>query len=180
MNRVIILSIAFFAYCNCFGAKTNPQKELLKDSVPVAQFEYVVFGSFCAMCDERHGFTMFKYINQGNSNGLMLDTTYLYYAKKDESNFSMPITDTLRLKLSKQIISQIPQSLWISKESEEFFGCPDCFDGGGFLLEIKQNGKVKRFYLDKDMPIKTQRDEEVRKFLEFLRAALKKMRPIRF
>ncbi|RSK42314.1 hypothetical protein [Hymenobacter perfusus] len=140
--------------------------------VEAFQISSIIFGIYCGECDN-HCATMFKYSFGDNSKTLLVDSTDGYFKNKGNVIFDKSINDIKRIRIAQSIFNKIPNQLLTTNKLSESFGCPDCTDGCGIYFEIKQGGRIKKFYIDNQTG---QLTGEMKEFAEFLRMAIAKLK----
>jgi hypothetical protein len=89
-------------------------------------------------------------------------TTDLLYADSNTRNLDTLLFESAPLNGSKQLIAaqlldEIPVEMFTTDQTN--YSCPLCCDSRLVLIEIKNNGAVKRFYIDiqnNDIPVYLQ------------------------
>jgi hypothetical protein len=56
-----------------------------------------------------------------------------------------------KYNLAIKLIDDFPT--YLTDNPDKTFGCPDCLDQGGIHIEIKENGKIKKWHFDKNISI---------------------------
>jgi hypothetical protein len=121
-------------------------KEENKESTPLSKCDllqkddYLIFGKFYGFC-------------QGNCTTLFKMTpTELFADNIERYDFEKAITfDTNNLGNAKIEIAKTVCSSFVSEiknEKSDRIGCPDCYDQGTIYFELKQNGKVQKWFID--------------------------------
>lgn len=132
LNRFILILLVSLSFCAC--NKEN------NDEVNFAANDYLIFGHFHGFC---HGETCIETF-QIKDNTLYEDTKDKYRTF-DDFNFVELSVD--KYKKVKDIIDLIPSQLW-NEPNEKVFGCPDCYDQGGYLIQQSKEGTVRSWILD--------------------------------
>ncbi|RMG88563.1 MAG: hypothetical protein D6714_00495 [Bacteroidetes bacterium] len=134
MKRLSILFFALFLLHSC-------QKD---ESVPVAgDVEYVIFGHFYGECVGEACIEIFKI-----ENGVLYEDT-----KDNYPSFSDPYVgeyvalDDAKYQQVKDLPSKIPAELF--NETQTVIGQPDAGDWGGYYFEVKEEGVVYHYLIDK-------------------------------
>ncbi len=108
----------------------------------VREDEYLIFGHFYGFCSGEMCIETFQIKDQ-----MLFEDTKDQYRSLTEFNFiGLPQS---KYELVKNITDQIPANLW-NEENEKVFGCPDCYDQGGYLIQLHRNGMTKSWILDKN------------------------------
>ena len=131
-NRFILILMVSLSFSACNKENT--------DEGNLATDDYLIFGHFHGFC---HGETCIETF-QIKNNSLYEDTKDKYRTF-DDFNFEVLSVD--QYKKVKDIIDHIPSQLW-NEPNEKVFGCPDCYDQGGYLVQQKKNGTVRSWILD--------------------------------
>ncbi len=109
--------------------------------------EYIIFGRFCGECSGECA-TMYRY--EIATNKLFVDHTDSYWQADTlhPIKFATEIKDSSICERAKEIRDYLPMSI-ISRNSIAIkYGCPDCTDGCGIYLEIKENRTIRRIRID--------------------------------
>jgi hypothetical protein len=105
----------------------------------------IIFGHFARECVGNCG-TMY----QVSEKIIIRDTTSFFQTRKDLAKFSVKFEnvseqddegnfDTFKLN--------VPLIMLLDPRSK--FGCPDCYDQGGYYLQVNMLGVTRRFLIDK-------------------------------
>ncbi len=127
-----------------------------KDSSSILgnQGDYLIFGYFYGECIGEGCMQNYKL----TSTELFRDTTPYNYA--GNSPFSFEVMDSESFEKVKLLKEAFPRVLLTLREDR--FGCPDCADQGGLLIEYGTLNKKQRWTID-------QRKNDVPEFLhEFI------------
>lgn len=124
---IFIISMAFILITSCD-----------KEGIKLKEDDYLIFGHFYGMCYGDQCVQTYKLTN----NNLYKDFRDRY--KDTEPDFR-PLGNE-KFELVKNLQEAIPQKLL--ETDQERFGCPDCADQGGLLLEICRKGKVNTWAID--------------------------------
>lgn len=135
MFKLQILLLTFLAAI----AMTSCDKACDKDN---AQSEdYLIFGHFHGFCVGEKCIETFK-----------LEDNELYEDTKDQyrglTGFNFIKLPDSKYKLAKELVDFVPQELWAELDGK-VFGCPDCYDQGGYLIQERRNGITKSWIFDK-------------------------------
>ncbi|HEY0066309.1 MAG TPA: hypothetical protein VGB46_03065 [Flavisolibacter sp.] len=141
MRYFTFFALILLAACNSTREKSSSSNSTAaKENV-----QHIVFGRYCGMCP-RNCATMYK-VDVANDR-LYIDTTDNF--KNDYGKtLSFPSTPAPadKYRIAEEIVSRIPDSLFLAP-NEERFGCPDCADGCGIFFEIQTPTYRKYFYID--------------------------------
>jgi len=99
---------------------------------------YLVFGHFYGECEGEECLETYKLTEYQ----LFEDTNDDYLSHN--LNF-VSLDQTIFLEV-KDLIDFFPEQLL--NESKTVFGCPDCSDGGGLLIQYYKNGNLKSWKID--------------------------------
>lgn len=137
--------ILFFSLClmlGSFGAcvkkevveQPSSNCDLLKDD------DYLIFGKFYGFCG-------------GNCVHLYkMTTTELFADNMDRFEHGKAVTfdktnlGSAKIEIAKTVCAQFTSD--IKNEKSDRIGCPDCHDQGNIYVELKQNGKVQKWFID--------------------------------
>lgn len=113
-----------------------------KDKVNlIEENDHLIFGTFYGFCGGEGCIETFK-----------LTETALYEDTKDgyraNDGFSFLKLSNEKFNMVKDIADAIPSALL--EEEEKTFGCPDCYDQGGLMIQVLSDGKAKTWYLDRN------------------------------
>ncbi len=129
LNLIFGLSIVlFFAACS--------DDEVLE----TVSEDYLIFGHFFGLCAGEGCVETYKLEN----NSLFEDTKDEYRAS---SGFDFEKLDDVKYELVKDLQNILPTELTNLKDST--FGCPDCADGGGLVVQLKQDDAVSTWFIDR-------------------------------
>lgn len=102
--------------------------------------DYLIFGKFYGFCG-------------GNCTHLYkMTATELFADNMDRYEYDKEVTfdktnlGAAKIEIAKTVCSQYTSE--IKNEKNERIGCPDCHDQGNIYVELKQNGKVQKWYID--------------------------------
>jgi len=101
--------------------------------------EYFIFGHFYGECVGEGCVETFKI--QGDR--LLEDTEDRY---SGAGPFDWKALSDEKYQLVKDLPAALPGELLASPDQS--FGCPDCADGGGLYIEVFQDGKKHRWWID--------------------------------
>lgn len=128
------------------------------ETVETDVFEYLIFGSYAGECIGECA-TIYKL------TGDMLYVDDMEYYTQDIS-FNSTALSQAQFDIAEVLRTEFPVD--ILAETEDTFGCPDCYDQGGYIVEWKTNAITKRWHLDtteEDIPaylaVYTQRIGEI-------------------
>lgn len=162
---LFISTIFFLTTLSCGSTKIN-------SSYAAKNLDYILFGVYCGKCSKGCA-TMYQYNMRGNSNTLLVDTTDSFLKNNGDVICQIPIYDIEKIKLAKNVVEKIPNELLTTTEETKRFGCPDCYDGCGIYLEMKQEKTIKKFYIDVDT---SQLSGNMESFSEFLKTTINKLK----
>lgn len=127
MKNLIVLVVIFFAISSCNS-----------DDTPIKGIDYLIFGHFYGMCQGEECVETYKITD----DQIFEDTNDEYFATKfNFQELNHDIFDDL-----KDLKDAIPKQLLTDKTKT--FGCPDCADGGGLLIQIAKDGIVYTWKID--------------------------------
>lgn len=126
---VAILVLSFFTACE-------------KNNEPISTGEYLIFGHYYGFCGGENCVVNFKLTDQQ----LFKDQTSFNYAGSNPFDFVE--LDSELYKDVNDLLAAVPEQL--ESEPARTFGCPDCADGGGMLIEYRkdENSEPIRWLLD--------------------------------
>lgn len=99
---------------------------------------YLVFGHFYGECMGEECVETFKLTN-----------TKLYEDRNDiygSTDFNFDELGSDKFDQVKDLIFSVPDQLL--NENDSTFGCPDCLDQGGLLIQYSKNGNLKTWRID--------------------------------
>ena len=105
--------------------------------------DYLVFGSFYGFCVGDDCLQLFKL----EDRQLLEDTVAQYYTEDNLFQRSNRVRSRAELNTAKSLLDVFPKQLL--KERDSTFGCPDCYDQGGFYIEYKQGRKRGTWVIDR-------------------------------
>jgi len=105
--------------------------------------DYLIFGHFHGFC---HG-ERCNEIYQIKDTKVYEDTKDIYRSLNDFNFIALGVE---KYDSIKELSNAIPVGLW-NEENEKVFGCPDCYDQGGYFIQISKNGQVKSWIFDKNL-----------------------------
>lgn len=132
MLKRIFLGLLFFG---AFTACSNDD-----DALIIEGENALIFGHFAGECFGETCVQTFKLTDQSLYKDTMRD-----YNGQDMAFVKME--DEL-FEGVKDLIDYFPNQLL--KQKETVFGCPDCTDGGGLMVQYIKNGKVTKWTIDND------------------------------
>lgn len=110
------------------------------------------------------------YFSFGKAYGFCLGNCTNFYIIKDQNiypddmdyyiepmKFKSEALPIEKYYLAKKLIDNFPS--YLIDNPDKTFGCPDCADQGGIHIEIKENGRTKRWHFDttiSNLPAKIQ------------------------
>lgn len=103
----------------------------------------LIFGQFHGFCMGEKCIETFKVTD----SELYEDTTDQY---KGIDGFQFVSLSQNKHSEVKDLLVKIPTELWF-EDDKRVFGCPDCYDQGGFLIQMEKNGMTKSWFFDKDI-----------------------------
>jgi len=101
--------------------------------------DYLIFGRFYGFCGGETCMETFKLTD----TALFEDTIDAYRAT---DGFSFVKLSNVKFNMVKDIINDIPSQL--RQEEEKTFGCPDCYDQGGLMIQLSTENTIKTWFLD--------------------------------
>lgn len=104
----------------------------------IGEPDYLIFGHFYGMCQGEECVETYKL----TSNALFEDTNDSY----SNPNFQFQELGNNLFVQVDGLEDDFPNGLWNASEST--FGCPDCADQGGMLIQYSVNGVVKTWRID--------------------------------
>lgn len=110
------------------------------DEININEQNFLVFGHFYGMCIGEECVETFKLTEKS----LFEDTVDDYNGQ----NMVFVELEKNKFEQVKNLEDFFPNQLL--KHSESVFGCPDCADGGGILVQYSENGNVKTWRIDQD------------------------------
>ena len=123
--------LVFYSLCFLLTACSDPME--------LAENDYLIFGGYAGEC-------------AGNcTNFYKIADEKLYqdnldWGTPDEIPFlSSPLSNDKYL-IAEPLINEFPEVL--INEETNMFGCPDCGDQGGILVELKRDGVIHRWQMD--------------------------------
>lgn len=108
------------------------------DRIDINEQNFLIFGHYYGMCVGEGCVETFKLTDQA----LYEDTIDDYAGEHMEF---VQLNDAV-FEQVKDLADFFPNKLL--SQSDTVFGCPDCADGGGLLIQYSQNGKVKTWRID--------------------------------
>jgi hypothetical protein len=135
VKKVLLIIIALFSLQSCES----------EDEFILHSGNYLLFGHFYGECFGEYCIEIFK-----------IEDGVLYEDKKDTypSGSTAYIGDFVKLdqqlyeKVS-DIVKAIPEEL-LNTDSGSI-GCPDCADGGGIYIEVRQDGESQYWMIDQEL-----------------------------
>lgn len=143
---VLILCVLLFTACHSDDA-------LLKAP------DYLIFGHFYGMCVGESCVETFKL----TEDKLFEDANDGYSGTK----FDFYELDATLFEQVKDLKDAFPERLLT--ETTDVFGCPDCADGGGLLIQLSKNGKLYTWKIDQS---KNNVPEYLHDFMEKVNAKI--------
>ncbi len=130
--KIIFISLVSLSFISC--DKENKEADVF------AENDYLIFGKFHGFC---HGETCIETF-QIKANSLYEDTKDNYRSFDD---FDFVALSVDKYKKVKDITDHIPSQLW-NEPNEKVFGCPDCYDQGGYIVQQRKQGTIRSWILD--------------------------------
>lgn len=168
ISTIVLLSVLSFVHTNGKNTRTTASSYTILASTD--KIDYILFGIYCGECSG-HCATMFQYYMMGNTNNLLVDSSDSYFKNNGNISCKTPITDRKKIILAESVVEQIPNQLLTTSNLTETFGCPDCTDGCGIYFEFRQEGKIKKFYIDNTSRL----PKDIQTFGEFLASTIMKL-----
>ena len=119
-----------------FTVSCSDNEEIAKEESQ--NFNYLTFGHFFGSCGGDNCVQTFQLTN----DKLFKDTISDYTG--EDLNFTELSNE--KYELVKDLMDAFPAELLNS--DEDFFGCPDCSDGGGLFIQYSENGILKSWRID--------------------------------
>ena len=133
MKKVLFLALLFAASCAKQPNEADPNAS-----------DYFIFGIYYGECSGNCA-VLFKL--QGDQLYADENVTYLFpVAALAFQNQSLAAD---KVALAQNLYQNIPASLWNEKDGT--IGCPDCRDQGGYYIKVSTDGKVREWFLDRDV-----------------------------
>ena len=107
-----------------------------KNYLGSGEYEYFAFGHFFGECGGEN--CVVRYVITGNQ--LLEDTD-----DSDKTEKFVKLDQELYYQV-KDLEDKIPQEMFDSPQN--VYGCPDCADGGGLLIDYRKKGKTRKWALD--------------------------------
>ncbi len=104
------------------------------------QSDYIIFGKFYGMCGG-DCFEVYK-LKEGK---LYEDTLVNYYMESFQFKSSQK-RSIIEYQIAFDNLMEIPDEL-LQANSQDF-GCPDCYDQGGYYLSFRKQGNTLNFIID--------------------------------
>lgn len=133
---IIILSFAGILFASC-------KKHHL-------EAEPIVFCGTIVSEASRADYFIFGYFGQMGCNYYQVKNSAIYEGtgcQTDSAGF-INILPQHKYNLSQALIYNLPVAL--SNMPDTSLGCPNCADQGGWYVEYRLNGRVKKYHLDND------------------------------
>jgi hypothetical protein len=135
INKIIVILVISLTFISC-----NKESSDLDN---LSQNDYLIFGHFHGFC---HG-ERCNEIYQIKDTKVYEDTKDIYRSLNDFNFIALGVE---KYDSIKELSNAIPVGLW-NEENEKVFGCPDCYDQGGYFIQISKNGQVKSWIFDKNL-----------------------------
>ncbi|HQP03355.1 MAG: hypothetical protein KBB11_02475 [Bacteroidales bacterium] len=103
--------------------------------------DYIIFGHYYGECIGNNCVLNYKL----TADKLYEDTNHNYAGNGEFSFTEMSNESYIRVK---HILSLLPDELLQS--DSQTFGCPDCADQGGMLIQLRKDGSTKTWRIDQD------------------------------
>jgi len=185
LSYIYAMVVLFIISCGQTSKKEDNSTSFDRDTIKAEKFivespsipthkyiDYIVFGRYCGECGGECA-TMYKLDILNNK--LFVDHSDSYWKHMSNATamkFIKEIHNKSKLILATQFLDSIPDFIYNSKKQKERFGCPDCTDGCGIFLEIKQDKAVKIFQIDYQTSSLTG---EVKRFADNLKTIINEM-----
>ena len=136
MRLLIKLSLYLFLFISATSCeKSNPE--------PITTDAEMIFGTYCGECGGDNCVKIFKLSNEG----VWEDTNDNYPGGAFVGmQFNFVQLSNEKFELVKNFRDQFPTS--ILDETEDTFGCPDCYDQCGYYLEWLEDGVRSSWTID--------------------------------
>ena len=137
---VYALVLALFFSCD------EPADNSHLESTPVDSETAILVGTYYGMCIGEDCIQLY-YITEDE---LFEDTNDRYfYDGYDISQATFVKREHADFLVMKKLRDDFPQQLLA--ETETFFGCPDCADGGGIYLQVETSDGIRHWQIDNDL-----------------------------
>lgn len=165
MRYLIFFAFVLLAACNSTREKSSTSTTTAaKENV-----QHIVFGRYCGMSPGNNA-TLYK-VDIANDR-LYIDTSNTFMNDYGKTlTFPSTPAPADQYRMAEEIVSRIPDSLFLAP-NEERFGCPDCADGCGIFFEIQTPAYRKYFYIDYQTE---QLEGYVKPFGEYLKRKIEEM-----
>ena len=142
MKKIPLILVLFSVLSSCGNDDTNSVQDFL------------IFGHFYAACSGEYCVETFKLTGEK----LFEDTISEYYAFGNSSsddffdfsvlNFNFMEIGNDKFEQTQDLFDWLPTELLNSNTT--VFGCPDCVDEGGILIQYQNNGVLKSYLIDQN------------------------------
>ncbi len=130
MKKVVLIVLILLSFSTCNS----------DDGIELSETNFLVFGHFYGECGGEGCIETFKL----TGTALFEDTNDNYIGIGRDFNFIRLNDDTF--DAVKDLVDFFPDELLTTEETN--FGCPDCADGGGLLIQYSKNGTVRSWTID--------------------------------
>ena len=134
LELLFFISFSLFVLNGCTSEVENEPQ--------ISDTDYLIFGTFYGECIGEGCIELFK-IEDGS---LYEDTVDLYPNGRDQYEGSFIELSSDMYEKVKELAIEIPEFIWDIETGT--YGCPDCSDGGGVFILIKQGDATKAWTLD--------------------------------
>lgn len=114
--------------------------------------EYLIFGRYALECES--GCTEMYKLENGELYADDLD-----WGLPEATSFQNTSLSTDQYTVAVVLQNEFPSDLLASEKRK--YGCPDCYDQGGYYLSVRRNGTVDTWLLD------TDNDEQSDEIIQF-------------
>lgn len=77
-------------------------------------------------------------------------------------NYNSPLPEE-KYRMAKDLMDQLPQTLFVQNIESQTFGCPDCHDQGGIHIEYLSGAQIIKWHIDTDTSVLTS--SELKEFV---------------
>lgn len=165
MKKVIFFSLSIMI-CSFWACTQEDIIETPKTNCDLLQGDdYLIFGKFYGFC----GGNCTQLYKMTNTE-LFADNIDRFEHNK-EVTFDKTNLGAAKIEIAKTVCSQYAND--IKNEKSDRIGCPDCFDQGNIYVELKQNGKVQKWFID---PTVNAQPEYLKPFAKAIEDAVTKLK----
>jgi hypothetical protein len=173
MKPYVLIIALSFAACKATEKNSSRDGADTSNSKIDGMNGKMVFGKFCGHClkdcsdlwllkpDSQDGYELLK---NGNDN----------YLRGGEPSW-IRIKSSTAHQLAAQVLKKIPETFRSNPDTLQTYGCPDCYDQCGYLLEFDQDSVRKKVRMDTN---KETLNGEVRSFADLLDSSVQKLKAL--